>query len=137
MNRALAERIRAVVCRYSAVKLAYLFGSQATGNVGPLSDVDVAVYLDGLNRTDRFRLRLELMAELSGALQRNDVEVVVLNDARRPAFKYHVIADGVIVYEREPYRVQVEPSIVNEYLDFQALLGRHGLAGIRLARQTV
>lgn len=136
MDRALADQIRSVVCRYPAVKLAYLFGSQATGNVGPLSDVDVAVYLDGLNRYDRFQLRLELMAELSGALQRNDVEVVVLNDASRPAFKYHVIADGIIVYEREPYRVQVEPSIVNEYLDFQSLLGRHGLAGIRLTRHT-
>ncbi|HHJ07268.1 MAG TPA: nucleotidyltransferase domain-containing protein [Anaerolineae bacterium] len=41
------------------VKFAYLFGSQAAGKAAPLSDVDIAVYLDDkantlyLTRTER------------------------------------------------------------------------------------
>ena len=34
------------ICTVPGVLFAYLFGSQATGRAGPLSDVDVAVYLD-------------------------------------------------------------------------------------------
>ena len=41
-------------CPYP-VTLAYLFGSAARGEATPLSDVDVAVYLDGLDRAQRHR----------------------------------------------------------------------------------
>ncbi len=127
----LINTIRSIIRRYPAVVLAYLYGSQATGQTGPLSDVDVAVYLDLLDAQARFKLRLELIGELCEALQRNDVEVAVLNDAGRPAFKYHVIADGIVIHEVEPFRIQVEPSIVNSYIDFQTSLAHHDLAGIR------
>lgn len=45
------------------VKFAYIFGSRARGDAGPLSDVDVAVFLDG--RVEPFDCRLRLMEKLS------------------------------------------------------------------------
>ena len=132
MDPALVDTIRSVISRHSAVMLAYLYGSQATGNVGPLSDVDVAVYLNLDDPRQRFELRLRLMTELCDALSRPDVEVAVLNDTARPAFKYHVIADGQLLYEVEPFRLMVERRILDEYFDFTISLERHGLAGVRV-----
>ena len=42
-----------------AVKFAYLFGSQARENTGPLSDIDIAVYVDKRNNLFSFRLLLQ------------------------------------------------------------------------------
>jgi len=90
------------------------------------------VYFDLPTQDERFELRLTLMAELSHALGRNDVEVAVLNDRARQAFKYHVIADGLLVYEVEPFRLIIERRILNEYFDFTLSLKRHGLMGARV-----
>jgi hypothetical protein len=64
------------------VVVAYLFGSLAQGDAGPLSDVDVAVLLgDNLPPGEALALRLQLMEALGRALCVGRVDVVVLNDA--------------------------------------------------------
>lgn len=62
----------------------YLFGSQAAGRAHRESDVDVGVLLrwDAYpTARERFEARLRLIADLGKALGRNDVDLVVLNDA--------------------------------------------------------
>jgi predicted nucleotidyltransferase len=62
---------------------AYLFGSHAEERSHRESDVDVAVLLDRdvfPTTRDRFEERLRLMGDLSAALGRNDVDLVILND---------------------------------------------------------
>jgi len=44
-----------------------------------------------------------------------------------PEMKYAIITEGILLYEKEPYRVIVEPRILNEYFDFRIMLKRHGL----------
>lgn len=114
MNTQLANTIRTVFERFPSIKLGYLFGSQATGTTGPFSDVDVAVYLDEPTSQDRFETKLRLMNELSTSLHRDDIDVVVLNDLDTPEFAYFIIADGTILHEVEPYRMIVEPMILNQ-----------------------
>ena len=46
------------------VTLAYLFGSAARGETTPLSDVDIAVYLDVPELAKRTRLYSALLADL-------------------------------------------------------------------------
>lgn len=41
------ETAKAFLLGEKRVKFAYLFGSVASGKAGPLSDLDLAVYLDG------------------------------------------------------------------------------------------
>jgi len=41
--------------------------------------------------------------------------------------KYSIIKSGSIIYEVEPYRMLIEPRILNEYFDFRFLLRKHGL----------
>src|SRR5918992_4602715 len=104
------------------VVAASLFGSQATGKAGPLSDVDVAVWLDpALSDSERFRLRLELIGEAASALGTNEVDLVVLNDAP-PLLKHRALRSSVRLLDRDPVaRVRLESRAVSEYLDTKPL----------------
>lgn len=103
---------------FPEVKLAYFFGSKANGTDGPLSDYDFAVYLSEKDKRKRFELKLNLMGKLSLALRTDAVDVVILNDTESPELKYSIVHDGNLIYEAEPYRVLIEPKILNEYFDF-------------------
>ena len=74
----------------------YLFGSVARGAAHPESDVDVGVVLDRTRfprRADRSEERVRLLSGLIGALERNDVDLVVLNDVP-PRFGRAVVVEG-------------------------------------------
>lgn len=56
------------------VLLAYIFGSQARGQAGPLSDLDIAVLLDETLDADRsFDMRLEIIGGLMDILRIKDM----------------------------------------------------------------
>jgi predicted nucleotidyltransferase len=104
--------------RQPDVVAAYLFGSQARGKAGPLSDIDLAVWLD--DRPDRGR-RLSRQLALSGGaaslLGTDDVELVVLNGAP-PLLAQRVIRDGELLAERSaPARVRLETGAIIHFLD--------------------
>jgi predicted nucleotidyltransferase len=112
---------------YPQVKLAYFFGSRAKGKAGPLSDYDFAVYLDEKDKKQRFEIKLGLMAKLSHELATDEVDVVVLNDTESPELQYSIVREGKLIYEEEPYKVSLEPRILNEYFDFMYGLRKYGL----------
>jgi predicted nucleotidyltransferase len=101
------------------VVLGYLFGSHAAGLVGTLSDVDVAVFLDGnMSKADRFKLRMNLMVRLSSALRTSKVDVVVMNDASI-VLNYEVIKHGKALVVKDPeLKLDVESRILSAYLDW-------------------
>jgi len=75
---------------------AYLFGSHAAGRPHRESDVDVGVLLDReryATRKERFDVRVRLGSELIDALDTNDVDVVVLNDAP-PLLGRRIVTEG-------------------------------------------
>ena len=113
--------------KYPQVKLAYLFGSQANGTAGPLSDYDFAVYLDEKDSGKRFDIRLKLMSQLSLLLKTDAVDVVVINDTESPDLKYDIIKEGKLLLEKAPYKLLVEPKILNEYFDFNFSLFKNKL----------
>lgn len=118
---------KTVFKRFPAVKLAYLFGSQATGKTGPLSDFDFAVFLDEDDPQKILAIQAHLFDELGRHFKTNKLDVVILNLLEGPEMKYHIVSQGVLIYEQEPFRLLVEPRILNEYFDFYALLKRHNL----------
>jgi len=107
--------------------LVYLFGSQATGKAGPLSDYDFAIYLDEKDKKKIFDIKLELLASISRALQTDKVDIVVLNTVDAPELKYNIIKEGKAIFERDSFKLLVEPRIMNEYFDFKMSLQRHNL----------
>ena len=100
------------------VTLAYLFGSQASGKAGPLSDVDIAVlFAEDLDSRTRFRLRCHLIAELMGVFRRNDVEVVDLAEAS-PLLRNQVRRYGQLLYcPDDRQRVRFQTEALRDYLD--------------------
>jgi predicted nucleotidyltransferase len=106
----------------NGVVLAYLFGSQAEGKAGPLSDVDIAVLL-GIHvaREQWFQVQLDLMGALMGLFHRDDVDVVILNQAT-PVLAHEVVQSGQILYEARPgIRTDFELASLRRYVDTEPL----------------
>jgi predicted nucleotidyltransferase len=93
----LLRELRAALRTEPNVRLAVLFGSQATGQKSERSDVDVLVALD-----DPAAARV---AELAGRLERRlgrDVQLVRLQDAERaPSLMVDVLEHGRVLVDRE------------------------------------
>lgn len=107
---------------------AMLIGSQARGNPGPLSDVDVAVWHDpGLDPRARFDLQLSLASDAARALGTDEIDVVMLNHAP-PLMQHRAIREGRRLVERDhEERVRLETQAILDYLDtapLRAELGR-------------
>jgi predicted nucleotidyltransferase len=119
---------------------ASLFGSQAVGRAGPLSDVDVAVWVDPeVDRT--LDLQLELAAAAVRALGTSEVDLVILNDAP-PLLRHRVIRSQRLLVDRKPkLRVRFEARSLIDYLDTRPLRAelarglRHRLAEGRFGRR--
>jgi len=80
------------------VVLAYLYGSQARGDAGPLSDVDVAVqFTRDLSRRERFSRVGRLISDLCQLLQRDDVYVVDL-DVIPPLLCHRIYLNHRLLY---------------------------------------
>jgi len=100
------------------VVAAMLIGSQARGDAGPLSDVDIAVWHEpGLEPKERWDLELSLLGATQDALGTNEVYIVMLNHAP-PLLQHRAISDAVRLVERDPaQRVKLETRAILEYLD--------------------
>jgi len=127
MDAETRESLSDVFASFVEVKLAYFFGSRSQGTEGPLSDYDFAVYVDEQKVLRVDDIRLSLMERISQVVRSNRVDVVTLDTAVSPELKYHAIATGILLFEREPFKVLVEPRLLNEYFDHRELLRCNGL----------
>ena len=96
------------------MKFAYLFGSRASGSHGPLSDFDLAVFLD--SAVDPLHYRLKLIDVCTRASKRENIDIVVLNQAT-PLLKHEVIAIGTVLKESKEERLLFETEVLRDYLD--------------------
>jgi len=115
------------VCRRRReVQAAYVFGSVAQGRTRADSDIDVAVLLDRRPRESRaLAYRLGLAGDLGAALHRDDVQLVVLNDAP-PVLAQRVLSRGVLVFERRrAARVRFQVRTAGRYMDVVPTVERY------------
>lgn len=107
-------------------EVVYVFGSQATGEVKPLSDYDFAVLFDeSISSHERFDLKLEFIIFLSKLFKTDKVDVVDLNTAPIP-FRYSAIAPRMDIYTRSKIkRNDFELKTFQIFLDRAYYMKRH------------
>jgi predicted nucleotidyltransferase len=114
-----------IISRDLAIRFILLIGSQVTGKRGPMSDVDLAIYVDPEEYGNRaFHVHVEVGLLLSRKLKRDDIDIVILNDAP-PTLRFGAIKNGHILYikdesEYEDYVVRT----LSEYYDSSYFLNR-------------
>ena len=114
------ESVRRVIARHHDIILAYLFGSQVQGYIGPMSDIDIAVLLDKPDETGT--VRNTVRSAIASATDQERVDVVFLNRAA-VQLAYAIIVDGELIYERDAYtRVEYEAKIMSLYFDYLPVL---------------
>ena len=101
VDERLLGRLSQVLAPREEILEAYLFGSHVRGQARLDSDVDVAVYIDETAADEGdWGYRAQLTTTLMAALDTDDVDVVVLNEA--PILLYHrVLRDGVRLLSRD------------------------------------
>jgi predicted nucleotidyltransferase len=127
MKKKELEVLKTVFQRHPEIKLVYFFGSKAKRSHGPLSDYDFAVYFGDIKNSRMFSIKLDLITQISRILKSDRVDIVILNLAKSPELKYAILKEGVLVFEKQPFKVTVEPKILNEYFDFHKILSKYGL----------
>lgn len=118
MTDKLLEIMRKKLASEEAVRFAYLFGSQAREDIGQLSDIDVAVFLQG--ELDPLEYRLKLIERIAKAMGAQKVDTVVLNGAP-PVLSHQVVKTGIVVKESKEDRIDFEMEALREYLDTEHL----------------
>jgi predicted nucleotidyltransferase len=100
-----------------AVIFAYVFGGAAVGDLTPLSDVDVAVYV--AKSADLVEARLDVVGAVTSHLGTDEVDVVVLNTAPT-ALVGRILGTRRVILDREPFRRHRFESLrLREFLDFR------------------
>jgi predicted nucleotidyltransferase len=111
-----------------SIVFSYIFGSVAQGTSNLESDVDLAVYLDEKKAGDIFKKRLFLIEKIQSILKKS-TEVVVLNEIKSTFFKFVIIKEGKMIFERDPgQRVDFELRAMQEYYDFRPFLEKYNEA---------
>jgi len=101
------------------VLFAYLYGSYAKGLSHPFSDLDVGIYVQGLDKRACLDLELSLALCIDEKLNHTvQSEVRVLNHLPL-AVKGRILADGELIYSRdEMNRIEFETQVRKAYFDF-------------------
>lgn len=108
------------------VQFAILFGSLAKGTANAMSDIDIAVMVDPkFDKVFPYGYQAELITDLMQVLKRNDIDVVILNDAPI-ALKYQVLRYGKFIHVKDKQsRIQFQIDTINQYEDYKILYRVH------------
>lgn len=109
----LEEHMKDLVKDYN-IKLVYIFGSYSKGSNRINSDLDIAVYIEG---ETNYITKLDILYDLVGILNRDDIDLVILNNVNE-ILKFQVIKYGKIIYMESLYtKVIFESNVMKEYMD--------------------
>jgi predicted nucleotidyltransferase len=116
----LIENLPSVLVNFPNISLVYLFGSRVMGQIGPMSDYDLAIFDASLDKG--FTTQIQFQHALVKLLNTERVDVVLLNRAS-VELAYHIIAAGKLLYQMDTYtRVEFEAQVLGQYGDFLPIL---------------
>ncbi len=130
------KRLRQYLLARPEVLDAYVFGSFARGSEEQHSDLDVAVFVDHTAAPrSPYGYRADLTTDLMQVAERDDVDVVLLNDAP-PLLYQRVLRDGIRIVSRDLGATTVrEGRALSRYCDYLPQLRKvEALHAARIAR---
>ena len=117
------DRIPGLITRISKDKdivALFSFGSLASGNLKPLSDLDFGVLVSNkLDRKKRFDKHLNLIGLFNTIFETDEVDLILMNDAPM-RFSYNIIKSGKLLFcaDVDALTEFIEKT-VKVYLDFR------------------
>jgi predicted nucleotidyltransferase len=116
----LTKDLPGALVNFPEISLVYLFGSQVTGQAGPMSDTDLA-FLDSSSDEDT-TIQTCFQHALALALNNNRIDVIRLRCAP-VELAYAVIAGGKLHYQKDNLtRVEYEARVLSQYGDYLPVL---------------
>ena len=120
------------------ILFAYLFGSLSRKKAGPLSDVDIAVYL--AEKVSFAEKKLETLGNLVNILNTDEIDLVVLNRAPL-ALRMNILENKKVIVDKSPLiRHRYESLTMRQYFDFsvkeKAILNRRFIHRERMSPLT-
>lgn len=98
------------------ISLIYVFGSYAKGTNTENSDLDIGILING---DTSLMTRLSVLNEMVGILDREDIDLIILNEADE-VLKFQVIKYGKLIYVRDlTEKVLFEARAMSEYMDME------------------
>jgi predicted nucleotidyltransferase len=124
------DTLGASLGRHPGVRFAYVFGSAGRRTLRPLSDIDVAVYLD--DSLDPIQTRLDLIGVATKHLGTDEVDLVILNRAPT-ALIGRILQSRRVIIENDAFlRHRFESLALRKFLDFRIF--ERSLLAARFAR---
>jgi predicted nucleotidyltransferase len=109
--------VRKILAEEQNVVFAYLFGGLARGEVKPLSDIDIAVFLEDVVDTAAFKL--DLFDKLTDVLGTGELDLVILNTTP-VSLSGRILMDRQILVDKDPFRRHLYESVtLREFFDFR------------------
>ena len=120
------HEIAAPIFEDTPVLFAYLYGSYATGLSHPFSDLDIGIYVEGLDIKASLELELSLALRIDEDLGHTvQTEVRILNHLPL-AVKGSILTDVELIYSRdEDKRIQFETRVRTAYFDFLPVIRQY------------
>jgi uncharacterized protein len=108
------------------VGIVYLFGSQAEGTAGELSDIDVGIVFEsGYSPRDSrevYQSLYDLLTDVFDMAKYKDIDIVFLDRASLE-LRFDVIRHGKVLYESsDDFRDEFEHHTTMLYMDFKPIL---------------
>lgn len=129
------NKLNPIFSKEEGILFAYLFGSVVQGKTNFESDIDLAVFLDEEEISDFFKKRLSLIEEIQ-ALLKKPVEVIILNEIKSIFFKFVVIKEGKVIFERDHgQRIDFELKTMQEYYESQPFIEEYNKAYLKRSLQ--
>jgi predicted nucleotidyltransferase len=107
LDTALEERARAAVVslsRFAKVTAAYLFGSQVEGRADHWSDIDLAVFIEGVEAwslPDRARIAAKVQKEAGDDIELHFFPASSLDDPPPGGFAQYILRHGMRIFGQQ------------------------------------
>ena len=93
-----------VLSGVSVVRAAYLFGSHVEGTPDQWSDIDVAVFMEGVEHWDihqRATAMALVMEKVGSEVEAHLFPVAALDNPPRGGFAQHILRHGIRIFEQQ------------------------------------